>query len=182
MYTIVAGHCTFGIPTLSAAIPMISAGICEEVAFREVGISYMRRQRKGENMILPTLIFTSASFGITHIMNAIKGNLLTSSIQSLLAITLGVFFGAIFIRTGNIWPCIVAHGLHDLLITCFEVNCDVTDEPFYVIVVGCVCEVLLMIWGLYLVRKEKRPEIEALWNEKWQIPELTETYKATSEK
>lgn len=181
VYTIVAGHFTFGIPTFSAAIPMVAAGICEEVAFREVGISYMRRQRKGEKMILPTLLFTSISFGITHIMNAISGNILQSCVQSLLAVTLGVFFGAVFIRTGNIWPCIVAHGLHDLFITCFSENYNVTDEPVYVIIVGCVCEILLMIWGLYLVRKEKRSEIEALWNEKWQIPELSETENNVAE-
>lgn len=173
VYTISAGHCSFGIPTFSAAIPMVSAGINEEVAFREVGISYMRRQRKGEKMILPTLLFTSISFGITHILNAIRGNILQSLVQSLLAVTLGVFFGAIFIRTGNIWPCIVAHGLHDLFVTCFSVNYDVTDEPIHVRIVGFGCEVLLMIFGLYLVRKEKRPEIEAMWNEKWQLPVLS---------
>jgi hypothetical protein len=39
-----------------------------------------------------------------------------------------------------------------------------------------------MIWGLYLVRKEKRPAIEALWNEKWQITELSETVNNVAER
>ena len=169
-YAIAAGHCTLGVPTLSAALPMIAAGICEEVAFREVGISYMRRQLKGENKILLTLIFTGVTFGFTHLSNAFKGDFLESLIQSALASMLGIFFGAIFIRTGNIWPCILTHGLHDLLFAIASVHYDVEEEPLFLFVVAMICESLLMVWGLYLVRKEKHPEIEALWSEKWQIP------------
>ena len=61
------------------------------------------------------LIFTGVAFGFTHLSNAIQGDFLESLIQSALASMLGIFFGAIVIRTGNIWPCILAHGLHDLL-------------------------------------------------------------------
>lgn len=42
------------------------------------------------------------------------------------------------------------------------------------------CELLLAAWGVYLVRKAKRPEIEALWDEKWQIPEITDSANSQS--
>lgn len=181
MYTMAAGHLTCGIPSFSLAIPMIAAGICEEVAFREVGISFMRRQLKGEKMILPTIVIASAAFGATHLMNCLKsGNFLLAAGQSALAMTLGIFFGAVFIRTGDIWPCIAAHGMHDLLIAVFSVNMGSAQFPGSVTVVAVVCEVLLMVWGLYLIRKEKRAEIEELWAQKWQIDESTKAENSTA--
>ena len=174
-FTIAAGHFTCGIPALATALPMIAAGICEEVAFREVGISFMRRQLKGEKMIVPTLLITSAAFGVTHMMNFfMTGKFLDAAIQSALATMLGIFFGAVFIRTGDIWPCIAAHGMHDLLIVIFSVNIGAEKDHILITIVGVTCEALLMIWGLYLVRKEKHSEIEALWTEKWQIAESTD--------
>ncbi|MBP0966039.1 MAG: CPBP family intramembrane metalloprotease [Oscillospiraceae bacterium] len=181
MYTVAAGHLICGIPSFSHAIPMIAAGICEEVAFREVGISFMRRQLKGEKMILPTIVITSAAFGVTHLMNCIQsGNVLGAAEQSALATTLGIFFGAVFIRTGDIRPYIAAHGLHDLLIAVFSVNMGSADFPAYVTATAVICEVALMIWGFYLVRKEKRPEIEALWAQKWQTAESAEAESSTA--
>ena len=160
---------------------MIAEGICEEVAFREVGISFMRRQLKGEKMILPTIVIASAAFGATHLMNCLKsGNFLLAAGQSALAMTLGIFFGAVFIRTGDIWPCIAAHGMHDLLIAVFSVNMGSAQFPGSVTVVAVVCEVLLMVWGLYLIRKEKRAEIEELWAQKWQTAESAEAESSTA--
>ena len=37
-----------------------------------------------------------------------------------------------------------------------------------------VGQALLAIWGLYLIRKEKHPEIGALWNDKWNLTEPEE--------
>ena len=59
---------------------------------------------------------------------------------------------------------------YDLLFASASVHYDVEEEPLFLFVVAFICEALLMVWGLYLVRKEKHSEIEALWSEKWQIP------------
>lgn len=32
---------------------------------------------------------------------------------------------------------------------------------------GKICALVLAVYGLYLIRKEKRPEIIALWDKKW---------------
>ena len=91
-----------------------------------------------------------------------------------MASMLGIFFGAVYMRTGNIIPCILAHGLHDFFVSAFEVNKH-AELPVSVMVISAICEALLAAFGLYLVRMVKRSEIEALWNEKWQLPELTGT-------
>lgn len=180
-YTVVSGNFTFGIPTYNAVIFTVGAGVCEEISFRAIGISYMKRQLKGEKHILPILLFTSISFGLIHIANAIMdGRVGIHAMQAVLASMLGIFFGAVYIRTGNIIPCIIAHGLHDFFVSAFEVNKH-AELPVSVMVISAICEALLAVWGLYLIRKSKRPEIEALWNEKWQIPELSETENNTAE-
>ena len=174
-YTVLSGNFTFGIPAYSSAVATVAAGVGEEIAFRAVGISYMKRQRKGEKNILLVLLFTSLSFGLVHVTNAIlSGNVAGGFIQSALAAMLGIFFGAVYLRTGNILPCIVVHGLHDFLVTAFGVNRHFTSMPTGVFAISIVCELLLAIWGLYLVRKSKQPEIEALWDEKWQLTESEE--------
>ena len=173
-YTVISGNFTFGIPTYDDVIFTVGAGVCEEISFRAIGISYMKRQRKGEKHILPILLFTSVTFGLIHITNALmNGHVGYCFIQAGMASLLGIFFGAVFMRTGNIIPCIFAHGLHDFLVSAFEVNRH-GEIPVAVMVLSVVCEALLAIWGLYLIRKAKQPEIEALWDEKWQIREQTE--------
>lgn len=167
-HTIAFGRFTFGIPEAFSAITSLAAGICEEVAFREVGISYMKRQLKGPKWNLPIILITAGSFGAFHLINAIKaGSIFGSLLQTVLATMFGIFFGAVYLRTGNIWPCIIVHALHDLLTDCFSVNCGLTDRSAYLIPVAFVCEALLMVWGLYLVRKEKNPEIHEIWSRKW---------------
>ena len=177
----VSGNFTFGIPTYDAVIFTVGAGVCEEISFRAIGISYMKRQLKGEKHILPILLFTSISFGLIHIANALMdGRVGIHAMQAVLASMLGIFFGAVYIRTGNIIPCIIAHGVHDFFVSAFEVNKH-AELPVSAMVISAICEVLLAAWGLYLIRKAKRPEIEALWDEKWQIPELSETENNTAE-
>ena len=180
-YTVSSGNFTFGIPTYDAVIFTVGAGVCEEISFRAVGISYMKRQRKGEKYILPIILFTSISFGLIHLINAIKdGRVGIHAMQACMATLLGIFFGAVYMRTGNIIPCIITHGLHDFFSSAFEVNRH-GELPDCFIAIAVICEALLAVWGLYIVRKEKRPEIEALWNEKWQFPELSESDNSTSE-
>ena len=174
-YTVVSGNFTFGIPTYDDVIFTVGAGVCEEISFRAIGISYMKRQLKGEKHILPILLFTSISFGLIHIANALMDGLVgIHAMQAVLASMLGIFFGAVYIRTGNIIPCIIAHGVHDFFVSAFEVNKH-AELPVSAMVISAICEVLLAAWGLYLIRKAKRLDIEALWDEKWQNPEPTES-------
>lgn len=172
LYTIAAGHITFGLNVkLLTAIFSMSAGVCEEVAFREVGISIMKRQLREDRMNLPIVIITAVTFGLTHFMNAgsVNAPFYLLALQAFWATMLGIFFGGIFVRTGNIWPCIIGHALYDLMVDFFRVNYDVTDEPAYIYVFMTVELTMLAAYGIYLIRKEKHPEIRKIWDEKWKI-------------
>lgn len=173
LYTIAAGHITFGIKNVSVlgAIFSVSAGVSEEVAFREIGISFIKRQIKEDKMNLPIVIIVSVIFGLTHLINGISSSIpiYYFFLQALWTSCLGIFFGAVFLRTGNIWPCLIAHVIHDLSADFFRANFDVEDEPAYIGVWMTVGLAMLAVYGLYLIRKEKHPEIREVWNAKWLI-------------
>lgn len=177
LFTAAAGHLTFGGErvTFGSIIFAVSAGICEEMAFREVGISYLKRQLSENKWNLFILIFTSVIFGVTHLSNviALSVPLWARMMQVFGTLFFGFFLGALFLRTGNIWVCILTHTVYDILPNIFMSKMDV-DFTTYIWGWMIVGQALLAIWGLYLIRKAKQPEIESLWNEKWIINESEE--------
>lgn len=174
LFTAAAGHLTFGLErvTFGSIVFAVSAGICEEMAFREVGISYLKRQLSGNKWNLFILIFTSVIFGVTHLSNviALSVPLWARMMQVFGTLFFGFFLGALFLRTGNIWVCILTHTVYDILPNIFMSKMDV-DFTTYIWGWMIVGQALLAIWGLYLIRKAKQPEIASLWNEKWIINE-----------
>lgn len=181
LFTMAAGHLTFGLDRVSFNSITFGAmaGICEEMAFREVGISYMKRQLRDNKWNLLILIFTSVIFGSVHLTNAIavSAPLWARMIQVFGTMFFGFFLGAIFLRTGNIWVCILIHTVYDILPEFFMSRME-ADMTSYILGWMIVGQALLAAWGLYLVRKEKQPEIEALWNDKWKLTENEEQCSA----
>lgn len=51
-----------------------------------------------------------------HYSNLMAGaNFGITSLQVFYAFGIGMIFAAVLIRTGNLWPCIIVHGLIDTL-------------------------------------------------------------------
>jgi membrane protease YdiL (CAAX protease family) len=83
----------------------ITAGVCEETAFRGYLMSRLRLVGKFNSWVIPTVI-SAVAFGACHAYQGMPG---------FIAITIyGVFFSILYIRTGSIWPGIIAHSLQDL--------------------------------------------------------------------
>ena len=100
-------------------LAMVMVGIAEELMFRGVLLKCCL-EYFGENSVSAlkkSVIVSSIIFGVFHIFNVLIGaNLYGSVIQAINAIILGIVLGAIYVRCGkNIWPCIVIHGVHDLV-------------------------------------------------------------------
>lgn len=154
--------------TLKALVSVLVAGITEELAFREVGISYMKRQLRDDKMNLPIILTPSVAFGMIHLYNAVLYRQFTVyAFQAICAFLLGIFFGSVFLRTGNIWMCMTVHSLHDLLVALLPVPTTMYDHTAYVYICMITGEALLALWGLFLIRKKKHPEIRELWKERW---------------
>ena len=163
MFGVVAGGMPFGALPLSSVLMAIMAGAAEEACFREIGISYLARQWRDENKIIPMALIPAVAFSLTHLTNfgsiSDVSALLT---QVLMTVLSGIFFSAVYLRTGNIWPLILVHALHDLL--AFSAGAGVTamgveEFPDWTTAYLIVIEAALAICGLFMLRKSKRAEI-----------------------
>ncbi len=143
----------------------------EEITFRGLGISNYMRTIRSEKQIMTIFLLSGISFGLIHVLNSLAGaDLGLSIIQAIYAGGVGLLFGAIFLRTGNLWPTIIAHGIVDFVELCRAdlsatggVISSFCPGDWITIAVG----ILGGIFSFYLIRKEKRNEIMKLWAEKW---------------
>ena len=61
-----------------------------------------------------SVIISSVTFGIGHIVNLLAGQAnLETVIQVLFAIAWGFIFTMVYLKSGSLLPCIIAHGLVD---------------------------------------------------------------------
>lgn len=85
-------------------------GLSEELMFRGVLLQALRQTVS----IGPAVALTTLAFGAIHSLNVfITGDLRAAVIQSTAAALSGLFFIALRLRTGSLWPCILIHGLWD---------------------------------------------------------------------
>ncbi len=83
-----------------------TAGFCEEIAFRGYLLTRIRLLLKSQSWLVPTAI-SSILFGLCHSYQGIAGMLLIT--------VYGVMFALLYIRTGTLWPCIIAHFFQDVM-------------------------------------------------------------------
>ncbi len=82
----------------------ITAGFCEEAAFRGYLMTRLRLLGRMNSWLVPTIL-SAVAFGICHAYQGLPG---------FIAITIyGALFSLLYIRTGTLWPCIIAHFLQD---------------------------------------------------------------------
>lgn len=165
--------CQFGATeyVLAAFLRALCPGFSEEVIFRGLGVTNYMRNIRSEKQIITILLLSGLVFGFFHMGNALAGaDPALSILQSVYAAGVGFFLGAVFLRTGSLWPTIICHTLVDFaelarndlyssggLLTSFCLGDWIT------IAVGIAAG----FFAFYLVRKEKRAEIMEIWAEKW---------------
>jgi len=81
-----------------------TAGFCEETAFRGYLMTRLRLLTRIPGWIIPTVV-SSLAFGACHAYQGVPGLIIIS--------VYGVLFSLLYIRTGSIWPCIIAHFFQD---------------------------------------------------------------------
>lgn len=159
----------------------IAPGLYEEVTCRGVVLSNMMYQwRNTKNPIMMSLLASSIAFGLIHLVNLFS-TVGPTLIQVGYATGLGIFFGAVYLRTRNLWGPVVVHALIDISAKIF-----VTEDPVAGIaslavppeqmLVGIAVFIVFTAIGLYLVRPAKHEEIKALWREdSWHHEVASET-------
>ncbi len=84
----------------------LTAGICEETAFRGYLMTRLRLLGGFNNWVIPTIV-SALVFGACHAYQGIPGFIVIS--------IYGAMFSILFIYTRSIWPCIIAHFFQDLI-------------------------------------------------------------------
>ncbi len=82
----------------------ITAGFCEEIAFRGYLMTRLRILGKTKTWVMPVVV-SSLTFGILHSYQSLPGVIILS--------VYGAMFALLYIRTGSLWPCIIAHFFQD---------------------------------------------------------------------
>ena len=160
---------TFSLYVFSTAL---TAGFSEEVIFRGFPLSYLKRQLRSEKQVPLIVTVTGVFFGLFHLTNIILGASLSASlVQAVSASCIGIFFGAVLMRGGNLLIPILLHSAHDVLMLSFqnadEVSAILTEEATpsdFLMTLPCIA---LAVFGFFLIRKAKRREICDMWAETW---------------
>lgn len=160
---------TFNLEVFSLAF---TAGVSEELIFRGLPGSYLKRQLRTENKVPLIVCITGVIFGLTHVTNMFFGASVSASlVQGITTSCIGIFLGAVFIRGGNILVPMLLHSLHDMLILSFqdadEVSAVVEREADLGDIPTVLLCMALAVYGFFLVRKSKRGEICEMWAETW---------------
>ncbi len=101
---------------LTFAMLAVTAGICEEVLFRGFGIAYVRWLWPGASHTALNVL-TSASFGLAHLYQGLRGVVLTGLV--------GAYLAWLVLSTGSLLPAMILHALLDLRILAIP---DLTDS------------------------------------------------------
>ena len=144
-------------------INTLAVGFSEELMFRGV----LFRALQSRLAIWPAIWLTSILFGSVHVINAFTtGDLLGASVQAVTAFMSGVFFLAMVLRTGSIWPSMLFHAAWDFLLTmtaaggAIRASDATTGEPSSMSMTLLLPLLLILpnfIYGLFLLRKVGRP-------------------------
>ena len=164
---------------LYALLACIVPGLSEELLVRGVVLGNMVRCYGADTKgIFKSAVLSSAVFGATHIVNYIAGIPLPYVItQMFFATGVGFLCAAMYLRTRNIWGCVIGHALFDGIslimsgvIAGQSLTAKESMEATSTITANSLVSltaytVILVAIGLFLLRKSKREDIKKLWED-----------------
>lgn len=161
-----------GFPKISITYGMVVmalyAGFNEEISDRAIPAAIMMRNKPGKGRILVTVLLTSLLFGAGHIINLLSGReLLMTIIQIVSATGAGLFFVAIYLRTGSIAISIIIHAFHDFTIFMTSSLPEVGSPLMINTVFSLLTNVLPFVFGILMLLPMFYPGIISTWKRIW---------------
>lgn len=158
------------IPSLYLIIIVIAeqilVGIFEEFLFRGLVLNTLLEKTKHlqyKGMIW-SLLISSVLFGAVHMLNLFENpeQINSTIVQTVGAIFIGVFLGALYLRCQNIWVVVFYHALIDIATDLPQIFFDVhittngaDDIPFSSVIPNILANSVILFAGLFLARKSK---------------------------
>lgn len=161
-----------GFPQMPISFSMIVlalyAGINEEIIDRAIPAALMMRNKPTKRRLLATVLLTSVLFGFGHILNALTGqNLVTSILQMIFATGAGLFYASIYLRTGSIIITIVIHALHDFLVFMVSSLPDGGVSFIATDVLALLVNVAPFVFGVLMLLPKYHDDIIDTWKHIW---------------
>ncbi|WP_026653454.1 CPBP family intramembrane glutamic endopeptidase [Butyrivibrio proteoclasticus] len=163
---------TFGFGNvLVAFLSALSPGFTEEAAFRGLGIANYMRTIKSEKQIKLIFWLSTLLFAGVHISNIfIGGNPVVGIFQIAYCVGVGAIFGAVYLRTANLWVIMIAHFTLDfagLINGYYSSTGGLSTQLIASDLVNLVVAVIGIVTAMILISPKHYPEIMELWKEKW---------------
>ena len=180
----------YGDSLLMTALLYFSVGLFEEVVMRGILVGHMLHHWKNDSRrIFKTVLWSSVIFGVTHLGNVFS-NPIGTAFQIVYATGLGMVFAAAYIRTRNLWSCILIHSIVDFTggieaiyvplqadSAAYQASCNqitnlgslwIPEEMAYTAALMfqfAAVAVAFIAAGIacYMLRSKKRSSIDALW-------------------
>ena len=174
-YAIISNYKSFLNPqiTLTVICTALYAGICEDVTWRALPITHiMKFDEVDEKKLLLAAYLPAIGFACSHFSNISAGSAVSYVLlQVFQTFGVGLLFGAIYLRTGDMTMLFIVHVLNDLFSFMGQQEGSVGIHEGVSfdasLIFDIVASILMIAYGVYLIRKSKRPDIIELWKDKW---------------
>ena len=153
-----------GLVLLASVISALAAGFYEEIACRGVVVtSMMENWKTAPHYILRTTLVSGILFGLIHFVNLTSGDIAGTFLQVFYAAGIGIFFGAVYIRTRNLWGAFLVHFIVDATAFIFVIQ---NPSEIFSMAGSLVLLIIITGFGLYLIRPAMYSRIKEVWAEK----------------
>ncbi len=132
----------------------IGVGVMEELYLRGLLQNIIEKWfGEKKNATLYAILIASLLFGLGHIFGALGQPIITIIAKTVWATALGVYFGAVYAKTKNLWVPIILHLIINLcgIPFCFSTS---NQYPTIALVTCLISYILLGIYGVCIVRKK----------------------------
>lgn len=128
-------------------ISMLCVGFLEEIIFRGFLFKAMCQSN-----IKRAIIVSSITFGIGHIVNLLNGaDTFSTILQMCYAVAIGFLFTIIFLRSGNLWPCIITHGVINSLSAFARESSDL-----FILFISVALIIISLAYSAFILVKTKK--------------------------
>lgn len=94
----------------SALINGLAPALFEETLFRGIMIGKMRKAGMSD---MAAWLIPAVLFGVIHLTNMVSGDVASAVVQACYAVVIGLLFGAVYIRSGDLVSVIFYHAVID---------------------------------------------------------------------
>lgn len=140
---------------IEGVIYYIGVAIVEELYVRGLLLNLIEKLlSKKKNRVIIAVVLSAVIFGLGHIFGVLGQPLLVIITKVVWTIAMGLYFGAVYKRTNNLWAPII---LHFIINICALPYCFTTNTTYPVISLSIILPtyILLGIYSLYIMKSKR---------------------------